>query len=93
MCFAGSESPSPPNAARTRSRLSPTALSARPTTVKKDRARGHLHLDVDAPGLNAVEGDGDHACNHEALPTYPQMLGEPKGAGIISFANPAERLI
>ena len=43
----GSARPMAPSAARTRSRLSATALSARPTMVKLGSPLLELHLDID----------------------------------------------
>ena len=50
-----------PSAARTRSRLSATALSGRPTMVKLGRPLLELHLDVDVGHLEAEERQGAHA--------------------------------
>src|SRR6476620_7826754 len=78
MRLAGSARPEAISAERTRSRDSATALSARPTTV---------HLHVDRPGLDALEGHRRHARHHVRPPpglvnygTFAEQRPERKGA-------------
>ena len=67
MRCGGSARPSARNAARTRSRLSPTALSARPTIGEGELARRHQHLHVDRQDVDALERHRPHLCLHASL--------------------------
>ena len=51
-------------ALRTRSRLSRTLASGRPTMVNAGQAKRHVHLDVDGTGLDAEDGGGPKAREH-----------------------------
>ena len=64
MRFGGSARPMAFSAPRTRSRLSATALSGRPTMVKCGHPRPDLHLHIDRPRLDALKGDGGDPGKH-----------------------------
>ena len=62
----GSARPMATSAARTRSRLSPTALSGRPTTVKLGKpGTPELHLGIHLQAVDALEGHRLDPCHHE----------------------------
>ena len=74
MRFGGSDRPEAWSAARTRSRLSATALSGRPTMANMRHAGRDLHLDVDGDRLDPLKRDRGDVRNHRApaplQPTY-----------------------
>ena len=61
----GNSKPEFVSAARTRSRASRTALSARPTIVNVGRPCADVDLDPHAPRLDPVDREGDDAGDHE----------------------------
>ena len=79
MRLAGSARPEAFSAARTRSRDSATALSPRPTSVKTDIAVSDLHLHVDRPGLDALEGHCRNSHNH-GTPSRQSRAPLPRGS-------------
>ena len=62
--LSGNSKPELRIAARTRSRASRTARSARPTIVKFGQAGAHVDLDRDAPRVESVDGEGGDAGEH-----------------------------
>ena len=54
--------------------LSATALSARPTTTKAAWPPVELDLDVDAPGLDALERHRDDPRGHARSPARPRLI-------------------
>ena len=66
--LGGSARPIAASAARTRSRLSATALSGKPTMVNCGRPGGELDLHFDGAGFEAEIGDGGDGRGHQARP-------------------------
>ena len=78
MTLGGSARPIAASAARTRSRLSATALSASPTMVNLRNARGELHLHLDRAGLEAEISDSGDGRGHQApFPNVQQLDRRP----------------
>jgi hypothetical protein len=63
MRFGGGASPSARKADRTRSRLSPTALSA-PDNGEGELARPNRDLNVDRQDIDPLESHRPHPCLH-----------------------------
>ena len=76
MTLGGSARPIAASAARTRSRLSATALSGRPTMVNVGRPDGQLDLHLDGAGFEAEIGDSGDGRGHQAPPPNMQRWSE-----------------
>ena len=64
MRLGGSARPIAASEARTRSRLSATALSGSPTTANAGRPWRDLHLHIDVEHVDALKRDGVDAGDH-----------------------------
>ena len=98
MRFAGSASPEAISAERTRSRDSGDRLVGEADDHEDDVAGRDLHLHVDRPRLDALEGDRRNARDHAGTPqsgcnlTAPFFVEQAGNAPALSlWVNPGQR--